>query len=214
MGPWDWFLALCRLGRRGSFWWITARQRELGNNPENDFAFFQSECKRYSYELVDQVAQQTDRASLGRWYSKDKDPLSPQHWFRGRIVLLGDACHAANPFSGYGAGMTIEDAYWLAHFLDTPNILVPTHQSANLEKALIRYRNKRAKYTATIVHESRTLMKTLHPPNCVLAGIINGIWRSGMLGPVIARKFFNVFKVGLDETQWTDQEKANGALML
>lgn len=35
-------------------------------------------------------------------------------WYKGRIVLLGDACHAAAPNLAQGAGLAIEDALQLA----------------------------------------------------------------------------------------------------
>lgn len=41
----------------------------------------------------------------------------PQHWSRGRVALLGDACHAMLPHAGQGAGMGIEDAVVLARAL-------------------------------------------------------------------------------------------------
>jgi salicylate hydroxylase len=36
------------------------------------------------------------------------------HWFKGRVCLLGDACHAMLPFMAQGAVMAIEDAWVLA----------------------------------------------------------------------------------------------------
>jgi salicylate hydroxylase len=45
----------------------------------------------------------------------ERDPLDA--WFKGRIVLLGDACHAMPPHLGQGAGMAIEDAIVLARAL-------------------------------------------------------------------------------------------------
>ncbi|MEI7443788.1 MAG: FAD-dependent oxidoreductase [Burkholderiales bacterium] len=38
----------------------------------------------------------------------------PKVWSRGRVALLGDACHAMLPHAGQGAGMGIEDAVVLA----------------------------------------------------------------------------------------------------
>jgi salicylate hydroxylase len=41
----------------------------------------------------------------------------PPRWSRGRVALLGDACHAMLPHAGQGAGMGIEDAVVLARAL-------------------------------------------------------------------------------------------------
>ena len=43
--------------------------------------------------------------------------LVPAPWFRGRILLIGDAAHATTPHIAYGAGMAIEDSVVLAEEL-------------------------------------------------------------------------------------------------
>lgn len=40
--------------------------------------------------------------------------IMPDPWYRGRIVLIGDAAHSATPHLGQGAAMAIEDAVVLA----------------------------------------------------------------------------------------------------
>lgn len=45
------------------------------------------------------------------------DPLP--RLVRGRVVLLGDACHAATPMLGQGAAMAMEDAEILTRCLVT-----------------------------------------------------------------------------------------------
>jgi 6-hydroxynicotinate 3-monooxygenase len=50
------------------------------------------------------------------WPIFERDPLPL--WSRGRIVLLGDACHPMKPHMGQGAAMAIEDAAILARVLD------------------------------------------------------------------------------------------------
>lgn len=44
--------------------------------------------------------------------------LSEQPWYKGRVVLIGDAVHASTPHLAQGAGMAIEDAMVLAEELD------------------------------------------------------------------------------------------------
>ena len=40
------------------------------------------------------------------------------NWFKGRMIVIGDAAHAQNPlFGGQGAGTALEDAYMLAKIL-------------------------------------------------------------------------------------------------
>ena len=42
----------------------------------------------------------------------------PRPWFRGRVVLIGDAVHATTPHLASGACIGIEDALVLAEQLD------------------------------------------------------------------------------------------------
>jgi 2-polyprenyl-6-methoxyphenol hydroxylase-like FAD-dependent oxidoreductase len=40
--------------------------------------------------------------------------IDMKEWYRGRVVLMGDAQHAASPVTAMGASMALEDAYVLA----------------------------------------------------------------------------------------------------
>jgi 2-polyprenyl-6-methoxyphenol hydroxylase-like FAD-dependent oxidoreductase len=66
-------------------------------------------------------------------------------WHRGRVVLLGDALHAATPHLGQGAGMAIEDSLVLAEELD---------RNADAEGAFNAYRARRFARCAYIVRSS------------------------------------------------------------
>ena len=52
---------------------------------------------------------------LTKWPILDIEPID--RWSRGRLVLLGDACHAMMPYMASGAAMAIEDAAVLARCL-------------------------------------------------------------------------------------------------
>ncbi|MBN3726826.1 FAD-dependent monooxygenase [Burkholderia sp. Ac-20379] len=54
--------------------------------------------------------------SITKWPLLERDPLPL--WSRGRLVLLGDACHPMKPHMAQGAAMAIEDAAMLARCLD------------------------------------------------------------------------------------------------
>jgi len=43
--------------------------------------------------------------------------LVPRPWYRGRIILIGDAAHATTPHLASGAGIAVEDAVLLARLL-------------------------------------------------------------------------------------------------
>jgi 2-polyprenyl-6-methoxyphenol hydroxylase-like FAD-dependent oxidoreductase len=49
--------------------------------------------------------------------------LLPSPWYRGRVILIGDAAHATTPHCAYGAGLAVEDAVVLAELLQTADPL-------------------------------------------------------------------------------------------
>jgi 6-hydroxynicotinate 3-monooxygenase len=54
----------------------------------------------------------TAAPEVTKWPVFDREPVDT--WSGGRIVLLGDACHAMRPYMAAGAAMAIEDAAVLA----------------------------------------------------------------------------------------------------
>ena len=80
------------------------------------------------------------------WVLCDREPV--RHWSRGRVTLLGDACHPMLPFMAQGAGMAIEDAVVLGRALtgvDLPGV----------PQALQAYEQARRERTARIQIGSR-----------------------------------------------------------
>ena len=68
----------------------------------------------------------------------------PAPWFRGRVVLIGDAAHATTPHLASGAGMAIEDAIVLSEELETRETLpqaLEAFQSRRLERSRMVYEN-------------------------------------------------------------------------
>lgn len=70
------------------------------------------------------------REGLGGTSQVNYRPLEvimlPDPWYRGHVLLIGDAAHATTPHVGYGAGLAIEDAVVLgalaAQSLSTPDL--------------------------------------------------------------------------------------------
>lgn len=57
-------------------------------------------------------------------------------WYKGRVVLMGDAQHATSPITGMGASMAMEDAYVLSEELKQVGV-------SNIDRALQNYENRR-----------------------------------------------------------------------
>jgi salicylate hydroxylase len=80
-----------------------------------------------------------------KWALMVRPPMPS--WSKGRITLLGDACHPTLPFLGQGAVMAIEDGYVVAgclakHFHDP-------------QKAFSRYEEIRRDRTASVVRKAQ-----------------------------------------------------------
>ncbi|QRO01757.1 FAD-dependent oxidoreductase [Archangium violaceum] len=69
----------------------------------------------------------------------------PEPWYRGRVVLIGDAVHATTPHLGQGAGMAIEDAVVLSELLS---------ENAPMEALLSRFMQRRYERCKFIVESS------------------------------------------------------------
>ena len=73
-------------------------------------------------------------------------PMVPR-WHRDRMIIIGDAAHAASPSSGQGASMAIEDAVVLAGCLSA---------EADIEAAFARYeRERRGRVEKIVAHGKR-----------------------------------------------------------
>jgi 6-hydroxynicotinate 3-monooxygenase len=93
---------------------------------------------------VQRVFQACPAAS--KWAQYDSEPLTV--WSRGRVVLLGDACHPMTPYMGQGAAMAIEDAAMLTRCLQ--------ESSSDLDYAIQLYEANRKDRTTAVQRSSRT----------------------------------------------------------
>jgi len=49
--------------------------------------------------------------------------ILPAPWYRGRVVLIGDAAHTTTPHMAAGAGLAVEDSVVLAELLGSDHAL-------------------------------------------------------------------------------------------
>ena len=79
-----------------------------------------------------------------KWALMVRGPMA--QWSKGRITLLGDACHPTLPFLGQGGVMAVEDGYivaaCLAKYFDDP------------ATAFARYEDIRRERTSTVVRKA------------------------------------------------------------
>jgi 6-hydroxynicotinate 3-monooxygenase len=87
-----------------------------------------------------------------KWAILEREPLP--RWSRGRVALLGDACHPMTPYMAQGAATAIEDAAVLARCLSEVD-------GEDLEAAFARYEAHRKPRTSRIqaISSANTWMK-------------------------------------------------------
>lgn len=92
--------------------------------------------------------------NLFRWGIFVRDPLDA--WSKGRVTLVGDACHSMTPYLGMGVNVTMEDACVLARSLEaTPG---------DVQGALARYDAARIERANRVKAESLGMQKIFHSP--------------------------------------------------
>jgi FAD-dependent urate hydroxylase len=142
----------------GRIWWFANPPQRASEDPSK---LAPAELKDWLAGLVS--ADRTPMAAIIgatpdiiRPYSTFDFPTIPR-WHSGRMVLVGDAAHAASPSSGQGASMAAEDAVTLGRALqdigaDTVTITVTADA---IEAALARYEDERRERAEAVVEWGR-----------------------------------------------------------
>lgn len=87
-------------------------------------------------ELPRQIIEATPEESIIRSDISDLSPI--EQWWKGRVVLLGDAAHATTPNLGQGGCQAVEDAFVIAKCLkenSNPEIAFAKYQAIRFKKA-------------------------------------------------------------------------------
>jgi len=110
-----------------------------------------------------------------KWGVFTRDPI-PQ-WTKGRVTLLGDACHSTRPTLGQGANMAIEDGLILARALeiyDDPESALSHYEAARrprctaiVQKSLEQASRRHAKDLADPVTAARYIESQWSPDKVV-----------------------------------------------
>ena len=101
-------------------------------------------------ESIGLLIEAMDPDECFKWALFDRVPMPS--WGRGRVSLLGDACHATLPFLAQGAAMAIEDAVVLAACVEVEGI----------DPGLRKYESLRMPRTARIQDASRRNSRIFH----------------------------------------------------
>jgi 2-polyprenyl-6-methoxyphenol hydroxylase-like FAD-dependent oxidoreductase len=107
------------------YWFANLFQREPPSRGELDMVASEQwqqrllDLFREDLPLISEMIRATESSIIGYpFYDIPTQPL----WYKGRVVLVGDAIHAVSPSSGQGASLAVEDAMVLAKCLrDIPD---------------------------------------------------------------------------------------------
>ncbi|MFZ0089298.1 MAG: FAD-dependent monooxygenase [Solirubrobacteraceae bacterium] len=130
-------------GRSGYEWWVL-EAFDPSVPFTRDLREFALERARGFAEPLPSLIRDTPAEHLFRWEIRDRKPL--KQWGKGRVTLLGDAAHPTSPYAAYGAGMSIEDGYFLAAELEQ----VDVGDAGRVRGALQAFEERRKKHTATV----------------------------------------------------------------
>ena len=103
---------------------------------------------------IQTLLESMDPQSLYKWALFDRPPMP--EWSRGRVSLLGDACHATLPFMAQGAAMAIEDGAVLFRCLQD------VREPGDIPGALRGYAGLRRARTARVQRSSLRAGRIYH----------------------------------------------------
>ena len=109
--------------------------------------YFKGWCPQVQH-LIDQInPQKTNRVEI-----HDIEPFT--RFYKGRVVIVGDAAHSTTPDIGQGGCQAMEDAIYLARALQINTL--------GIQDSLKRYQNKRNERTAEMVLRARKRCDVTH----------------------------------------------------
>lgn len=130
-------------GQSGYEWWVL-EAFDPSVPFTRDLREFALERSRGFAGPLRSLIEQTPPEHLFRWEIRDRKPL--KQWGKGRVTLLGDAAHPTSPYAAYGAGMSIEDGYFLAAELEQ----VDARDTEHARGALQAFEDRRKKHTSQV----------------------------------------------------------------
>lgn len=142
-------------GRWGYEWWVLEAFRDSDPEPA-DRVHWSLERARAFPPFVNELIRLTPAQNTQRWEIRDRPPL--KQWSRGRVTLVGDAAHPTSPYAAYGAGMSIEDGYFLAAELAATDV----RDTAAARRALQAFEDRRKPHTAYITELAYKIGRAFH----------------------------------------------------
>ncbi|KAL7507099.1 hypothetical protein ACHAXN_004302 [Cyclotella atomus] len=121
-----------------------------------------------------QTTHESDLLHFGLFFRHHKNT-----WSKGRVTLLGDACHATLPYVAQGANQAIEDAVYLADCLKR-------HDGYN--EAYTDYYDKRFPRTKKVVKFAGFMHKLYHSENWIVHKALDFLLGNAIKGGFVLKR--------------------------
>ncbi|WP_151709626.1 FAD-dependent urate hydroxylase HpxO [Acinetobacter brisouii] len=122
---------------------------------ENDRSQYQNQLKEYFKGWCPQVQSLIERLDPQKTNRVEIHDIEPfLKFYKGHVVLVGDAAHSTTPDIGQGGCQAMEDAIYLARALQVNTL--------GIEDALSRYQEKRNERTKEMVLRARKRCDVTH----------------------------------------------------
>lgn len=142
-------------GRDGYEWWVVERW-EPGKPYSGDIRAYALGAVEHFDEPLPSFIRRTAPENTHRWEIIDRKPMN--QWSKGRVTIIGDTSHATSHYAAYGAGMSIEDGYFLARHLKD----IDASDSAGVRNALQKFEDARKPHTAAAKEQAYFTGKIFH----------------------------------------------------
>ena len=136
-------------------WWLVEQYTGQAP-PDNVTEYVKSKVGHFAAPTA-QILEHTDHDKhLFRWIVEYIPCLD--QWTTGRVTIMGDAAHPTSPYAAYGAGMAIEDGYFLGKYLADADLAA----KSAVASALKTYEDLRRPYTNYTTRFARNLGRVYH----------------------------------------------------
>jgi 2-polyprenyl-6-methoxyphenol hydroxylase-like FAD-dependent oxidoreductase len=138
-------VGICPISRYSAYLYIVEAADPKVRYPDSELAAVMTEkLEAYPSEMIRACVAQLPR-STAISYRALEWLLVPAPWFRGRVLLIGDAAHCNPPVLAQGAAMGIEDAIVLAELLA---------EQPSIDRALMMFDARRFPRASLVVKNS------------------------------------------------------------
>lgn len=151
-GAWT---SIRRKGREGFQWWVLTAH-DASEKFTADLRDSAADLAAGFPVPLPQLIAATAPENVQRWVLRDRPPL--KQWSTGRVTIVGDAAHPTSPYAAYGAGMSIEDGYFLGRAL--AGLDLSDHDKVS--EALTEFEAPRRPHTARHTQIAWALGKVFH----------------------------------------------------